>query len=355
MRPFNFSAGPCTLPLDVLVEAESEFVDYRGTGMSLIEMSHRSPEYDEVHTEALAVTRRVFDVPDSFDILFLQGGATLQFAMVPMNLLDESDSGGYLVTGTWGSKALEDGRHHGRAYAAWDGREGGYTAAPAWDEISIEPNTRYIHATSNETIHGVQIPDWSDPGVPMVIDMSSDFLTRPVPWALVDVVYGGAQKNLGPAGLTVVFVRKSILDSARSDLASYLRYIVHASTDSLYNTPPMFAIWMMGKTLKWVEGRGGLSAMQQLAASRARLIYDTMDASDGFYTGPVHPGSRSRVNVVFRLPDEQAENDFLDAAEREGLLNLRGHRSVGGVRASMYNAMPLAGAEALAAVMDKFR
>lgn len=355
MRAVNFCAGPCTLPLPALQEAQAEFVDFKDSGMSLIEMSHRSPEYEAVHTDAIDRLRRLLSVPDEFEVLLLQGGASLQFAMVPLNLLEGETPAGYVVSGSWGKKALADATHHGGAYAAWDGASHSFTRMPASDEIDVWPGSRYLHVTSNETIHGVRMVEWPDTDVPLVGDMSSDYMSRPIPWERFDVVYGGAQKNLGPAGLTVVFVRRATLEGTRRDLAAYLRWDIHADKNSLYNTPPVFAIYMMGKVLAWVESEGGLPAMENAARARADRIFRVIDESDGYYRSPVDPASRSLMNVVFRLPDEDSEARFLAEAEQRGFLNLKGHRSVGGIRASMYNAMPMSGVEALASFMDSFR
>lgn len=355
MRAVNFCAGPCTLPLSVLEEAQAEFVDYAGTGMALIEMSHRSPEYDLVHNETLDLVRTLFAVPEDFEILLLQGGATLQFAMVPLNLLSDGGSAGYVVSGSWGSAAFKDATHHGDVHNAWDGSDSGFTRMPAADEIEIRPEWRYLHVTSNETIGGIRMTEWPDTDVRLVGDMSSDYLSRAIPWERFDVVYGGAQKNLGPAGLAIVFVRRSVLAETNRDLAAYLRWDVHADKNSLYNTPPVFAIYMMGKTLKWIQSQGGLAAMEAAAQARAGLVYGAIDASDGYYRSPVDPAARSLMNVVFRLPDEDSEARFVSEAKDRQLLSLKGHRSVGGIRASLYNAMPMSGVEALASFMESFR
>ena len=355
MRAVNFCAGPCTLPLPALQEAQAEFVEFGDSGMSLIEMSHRAPEYEAVHNDAIDRLRRLLAVPDDFEVLLLQGGATLQFAMVPLNLLEEETPAGYVVSGSWGKKALADASHHGGAYAAWAGASESFTRMPAPGEVEVRPGSRYLHVTSNETIHGVRMVEWPETEVPLVGDMSSDYMSRPIPWERFDVVYGGAQKNLGPAGLTVVFVRRATLETTRRDLAAYLRWDIHADKNSLYNTPPVFSIYMMGKVLAWVEGEGGLAAMEKAALARADRIYQVIDNSDGYYRSPIDPASRSLMNVVFRLPDEAAEARFVAEAEQQGLVNLKGHRSVGGIRASMYNAMPMSGVEALASFMDSFR
>ncbi len=355
MRLVNFCAGPCTLPLPVLKEAQAEFVDYHGEGMSLFEMSHRGPVYREVHDRALTLVKQVFGTPDGWEALFVQGGATLQFALVPLNLLGRGASAGYLESGVWGKKALADASHHGDVYAAWEGAAFDFRRMPAPDEIRVRPGTRYLHVTSNETIGGIRLVQFPDLGVPLVADMSSDFLSRAIPWDLFDLVYGGVQKNLAPAGMAVVFVRRSVLEDTNRDLASYLRYDVHAAADSLANTPPVFSIYMMGKVLTWMLDQGGLAAVEKLAEEKAALLYQAIDHSDGFYLSPVDPASRSLMNVVFRLADEEREQAFLSAAEQAGLVNLKGHRSVGGIRASMYNAMPRSGVEALVEFMSDFR
>jgi phosphoserine aminotransferase len=355
-RVYNFCPGPCTLPLDVLEEAQRELVDYAGSGMSLLEMSHRSPPYEAVHEEAMERARRVFRVPDAFSTLFIQGGASLQFSMIPLNLLTGSDRrAGYVVSGSWAKRAFGDAAHHGAVYAAWDGEGEGYTRMPVSGELSIEPGTTYLHITSNETIGGVRFGTWPEVEPQLIADMSSEFMSRPIPWDRFDVVYGGVQKNLAPAGMAVVFVRDSVLEASNRDLGAYLRYDVHAEKDSLYNTPPMFTIWMMSKVLRWVEEAGGLDAMERNAEARAAIVYDAIESSDGFYRSPVEVASRSVTNVVFRLPDADLEARFLAEAAGRGLVNLKGHRSVGGCRASLYNAMPIAGAQALAELMAGFR
>jgi len=352
---FNFSAGPSTLPVIVLEEARDELVDYQGTGMSLIEMSHRGPDYTAVHSEAAALASEVFAAPDDFKVLFLQGGATLQFSMVPMNLLDDDIRGGYVVSGSWGKKALADAQAYGNAYAAWDGATDGFRRMPRPGEIEVQSGTRYLHVTSNETIGGIQMFDWPDLGVPLVADMSSDYMSRPIPWDGFDLVYGGAQKNLGPSGVTIVFVRKSVLETTNRDLGTYLRYDVHAGGDSLYNTPPVFSIWMVGKVLRWLAGQGGVGTMEAAARKKSGILYAAIAAGDDFYRSPVEPESRSLMNVVFRLPTEDLEAEFVAAATAAGFVGLKGHRSVGGCRASIYNAMPVDGVEALAEFMVRFR
>ena len=353
-RVRNFCAGPCTLPVEVLAETRDELMDYDGSGMSLIEMSHRSPEYDAVHGDALERLRRALEVPPEFDMLFLQGGALLQFAMVPMNLLPPGSTAGYVRSGAWAKAAHADAERAASVYLAWDGTDSGFTRMPEPDQIEVRPGTRYVHLTSNETIEGIALQALPDLGVPLVVDISSDFLTRPVDWQRVDLAYGGVQKNLGPAGLAVVVIRRSALDDSVAGLPSYLGYAGHAKARSLLNTPPMFSIYVMGKMLRWIEDRGGLAGMAERASRRSAVIYDVIDGSDGFYSGPAQRNDRSRTNVVFRLPSPDLDGRFLAEARDAGLLNLKGHRSVGGMRDSIYNAMPDEGVDELAGFMQDF-
>lgn len=355
-RVHNFCAGPCTLPEAVIQELADEMPDFGNSGMSLIEMSHRDPVYDEVHHETLNLLRELCSVPDDFSILLLQGGASLQFAMVPMNLIggDNQGSAGYIVSGSWGKKAITDAALVGDTYTAWTGADDGFVRMPGQSELSIEDGTRYLHVTSNETIGGIRLPDFYDLDVRQVGDMSSDYLTRSIPWDRFDLVYGGAQKNLGPAGLAVVFVRNSVLDQAPSNLPAYLRFATHASNDSLANTPPVFSIWATGKVLRWIKANGGVDGMERRAAERSTMVYDAIEQSGGFYRSPVDAGSRSHTNVVFRLGSEDLEKKFLAEADENQLKNLKGHRSVGGVRASIYNALPTTSVEALTGFMAEF-
>ena len=354
-RKHNFCAGPCTLPAGVLEEMRGEFLDYRGAGLSLIEMSHRAAEYDAVHQEARRLALEVYGAPEDFDVLFIQGGAILQFGMVAMNLLGPGRCAGYVNTGAWAKGAIADARHYGEVYTAWDGAASGYTRAPEDSEIELRDGTRYLHVTSNETIGGVRFPEFPVVDAPLVADVSSEMMARRIPWERFDLVYGGVQKNLGPAGMAMVFIRKSAATPANESIARYLRYDVHLDKESLFNTPPMFTIAMVGKVLKWMKAKGGLEVIEREAAEKAAILYRQIDESEGFYACPVDPASRSHMNVVFRLADEAAERRFLAGAESEDLINLKGHRSVGGCRASIYNAMPRAGVEALADFMHRFR
>ncbi|MEJ2221193.1 MAG: 3-phosphoserine/phosphohydroxythreonine transaminase [Desulfobacterales bacterium] len=355
-RIFNFSAGPCTLPLPALEKAQAEFVDYRNAGMSLIEMSHRGKHYDEVHYEAIANIRDVLDIPDSYDILFIQGGATLQFAMVPLNLLADGRTAEFLITGTWVKKAIADAEKIGSARVIWTGESENFTRMPATDEYKVGADAAYVHICGNETIGGIEYHEYPDTGsVPLVADMSSHIMSRPVEWDKLDLVFAGAQKNLGPAGLALVIIDKALLAKCKDGLPAYLSYKTHAGKDSLYNTPPVFAIYMMKLTVDWVKSQGGLAEMEKRALARSNALYDTIDSSEGWYRCPVDRASRSRMNVCFRLPTEELETRFIAEALEANFSGLKGHRSVGGCRASMYNAMPLEGAEKLAEFMQEFK
>lgn len=354
-RVHNFCAGPCTLPTSVLSEVSDELLDYDGTGMSIIEASHRADAYAAVHMGALADFRSLAAVPDEFAILFLQGGASMQFAQAPMNLLAEGEIAGYVNTGTWAKKALEDAKKVAPVYEAWSGANDSFSRMPNNDEIEIRNDSRFLHVTSNETIGGVRFTELPEVNIPLVSDMSSDFLSRPIDWNAHDLVYGGAQKNLGPAGLAVVVVRKNRLSTHGRDLASYLDYATHEANDSMANTPPMFAIYVMGKVLRWMHNEGGLATFEQRADERATLLYGAIADSDGWYSSPVDEASRSYMNIVFRLPDEDLENRFVAEATKAGMVNLKGHRSVGGIRASVYNALPVASVHKLVDFMLDFR
>ena len=355
-RIFNFAAGPCTLPLPALEKAASEFVDYGGAGMSLIEMSHRGKQYEAVHNQALTALREVLGVPADFEILFLQGGATLQFGMVPLNLRADGKTFEYANTGAWAKKAIADGKKVGPTRVVWTDEANKFTRMPKAAELKPGADAAYLHITTNETIGGIEFHEFPDTGaVPLVADMSSDILSRPLPFAKFALNYAGAQKNLGPAGNAVVIVRKDVLERCREDLPAYLGYKSHVPDKSMYNTPAVFAIYMMKLNLDWVQSVGGLAEMDKRAARRSEIVYRAVDSSGGWYRSPVDPASRSRMNVVFRLPSEELEEKFLGEAGKAEMSGLKGHRSVGGCRASMYNAMPIEGAERLAQFMADFK
>jgi len=347
-RVYNFNAGPCTLPLPVLEEAQAEFVDYQGKGMSLLEMSHRSDAYAAVHAEAMALVKRLYGLPDNYQVLFLGGGATLQFSMVPLNLMGPDGHCDFTLTGAWSQKAAADARRVGTVNPVFDGQEYGFTTLPDPHSLPWDASAAYCHLTSNETIDGLQWHEFPDTGdVPLVCDMSSDFVSRPIPVEKFSLIYAGAQKNAGPAGTSIVIIRDDLLERCSGDLTSYLSYPTHAAKNSMYNTPPVFAIYMLNKTLSWLEKQGGLLAAQERAKTRADLIYQTIAQYPDFYHCPVDPAARSQMNIVFRLPNEELERRFVAEAEEAGMYGLKGHRSVGGCRASVYNAMPLEGVEKL--------
>ena len=353
MRKYNFAAGPSTLPVSVLETLRDQMVDYQGEGLSLIEASHRSAAYDAVHTETLSLVRELLQVPDSHEVLLLQGGATLQFGMIAMNFMPAGGSCDAVMSGSWAKKAIADFEKLGKVNKVFDGKADNFTTLPG--DIKVSGDAAFVHITSNETIGGVQWKSFPKTGdVPLIADMSSDIMSRPLPIADFGMIYAGAQKNLGPAGAALVIIRKDLLERCPDTLPAYLSYKSHVDGNSLYNTPPVFAIWAMGEVLKWVKAQGGLKAMQELNEKKAGLVYGAMDASNGFYRCPVDPAVRSVMNVVFRLPSEELEAKFIAEAKAKGLIQLKGHRSVGGCRASLYNSMPLEGAEALAAFMKEF-
>ncbi|MGY9074696.1 MAG: 3-phosphoserine/phosphohydroxythreonine transaminase [Acidimicrobiales bacterium] len=363
-RVHNFCAGPCTLPVTVLEELQDGMVEFGDSGMSLIEMSHRSDAYDAVHQETLSLLRELCSVPDDVEVMLLQGGASLQFAMLAMNLLIDDRPGGYIRSGSWGNKAHSDAQKvigsQGpvSTYVAWDGADSKYMTMPTAADLTVDPASRFVHVTTNETIGGVRLNEVPDLSVPVVADMSSDYLSRPIDWDRVDVVYGGAQKNLGPAGLAVVFARRSLIDEAPA-LPSYLSYKTHADNDSLANTPPMFPIWAMGGVLRWMRDLGGLTELEARAAKRSGQIYDAIDSSGGYFRSPVDRNSRSHMNIVFRVGADDAasaelEPVFLSEAAAADMVNLAGHRSVGGMRASTYNALPDESVTALTDFMSDF-
>lgn len=354
-RIHNFSAGPCTLPLSAIESARDEFVDYQGKGMSLIEMSHRSKEYDAVHMEAMDLVKRLYGLPDNYKVLFLGGGATMQFGMVPMNLMGQGGACDLTLTGAWAKKAYADAKKIGTVHLAYDGTDDDFMDLPDPAGLKATAGSAYFHMTSNETIGGVQWKGFPDTGdVPLVCDMSSDFVSRRIPVDKFGLIYAGAQKNAGPAGCAIVIIREDLLERCPDSLPAYLSYATHAPKDSMYNTPPVFPIYMIGKTLKWLEEKGGLEAAEEMAAERAGLIYGAMNDFADFYRCPVKEHCRSLMNIVFRLPSEELEKKFVAEALAEGMSGLKGHRSVGGCRASVYNSMPVEGAKALADFMGEF-
>lgn len=353
-RIFNFSAGPSTLPLPVLEQVRDEMVDYHGSGMSLIESSHRGPEYSEVHEQAGRFMRELLGIGDNYKVMFIQGGATLQFAMIAMNLLSGGKTADYTLTGSWAKKAIADAKLFGKVNLVYDGSGDKFMTLPAAADVKASAGAEFLHLTSNETIGGVQWQEWPDVDVPIVCDMSSDFLSRKVPMEKFGMIYAGVQKNLGPAGMAIAIMRDDLLEKCNRELPAYLRYDIHADKDSLYNTPPVFPIYVSKLVMEYLLKNGGLEWTNELADKRSNLIYGMMNQHPEFYRCPVADHCRSKMNVVWRLPTEDLEKQFIAEAKAAGMNGLKGHRSVGGCRASVYNAMPVAGAETLVAFMDEF-
>ena len=355
MAIFNFSAGPAALPKPVLQQAQAELPDWHGSGMSVMEMSHRGKEYMGIHAQAEADLRELMGIPANYKVLFLQGGAHLQFAMIPLNLLRGKLSADYVNTGEWSKKAIAEAQKFCQVNVVADASDRNCTYVPARNTWKVDKKAAYLHYVANETIGGVEfnwVPDTGD--VPLVADMSSNILSRPVDVSKFGLIYAGAQKNIGPAGVCVVIVRDDLLGHADPRLPTMLDYKVHADADSMYNTPPTYGIYMAGLVFQWLKKNGGIAAMERTNIAKATILYDAIDASNGFYKCPVNAADRSRMNVPFTLRASALDADFLKQADARGLLQLKGHRSVGGMRASIYNAMPIEGVQALVDFMRDF-
>jgi phosphoserine aminotransferase len=353
-RIYNFSAGPAVLPRDVLVQAGDELVNWQGCGMSVMEMSHRGKEYMGIQAQAEADLRELMGIPAHYKVLFLQGGASSQFAMVPMNLLRGKTSADYLNTGEWSKKAIKEAKKFGNVNVVASSEDKNFSYAPTQDAWKLDANAAYVHYTPNETIGGVEIfwtPETGD--VPLVADMSSCILSRPMDVSRYGLIYAGAQKNIGPAGVTVVIVREDLIGQCMAGAPTMFDYKTHADNDSMYNTPPTYGIYIAGLVFKWLKAKGGLAAMEKQNIAKANLLYDYLD-STGFYHSPVAKENRSRMNVPFTLKDASLDEPFLKGAKERGLVQLKGHRSVGGMRASIYNAMPVEGVQALVDYMKAF-
>ncbi len=356
-RVVNFSAGPAALPVPVLERARDEMLNWRGSGMSVMEMSHRSKEFDAILAHAEAGVRKHLGVPDSHAVLFLQGGASQQFAMVPMNLALKDRPVDVLHTGAWTKKAIEELEHTAPYRLAATGEPVKFRRLPTAQEIRLDPEASYVHLCSNNTIEGTQWRTFPNAGeVPLAADMSSDILSRRIDAAKFGLIFAGAQKNLGPAGVTIVVIRKDLAERADRTLPAILQYRVHLEHGSRYNTPPTYAIYLVGLVMDWIEAEGGVGALERRNEEKAALLYEALDQSGGFYTCPVEPEDRSRMNVVFRVKagDEALEAQLLKDAKAAGLVELKGHRSVGGLRASLYNAQTLEGVKALVDVLKDF-
>lgn len=353
---YNFSAGPAAIPPCVRQAAADHLAHPSGDGISIIEASHRGKAYEAVHEEALDLCRQLYTVPDDMDILLLQGGASLQFAMIPQNLVRPGRSADYVLSGSWAKKALAEAQILGiRHRTAGSTEDSGFNRVPIQADLDLDGEAEYVHLTTNNTIYGTQTTVFPDTGaVALALDMSSDLLSRPVPWDRIGIAYGGAQKNAGIAGLTVVFLRRELLDRESASTPTPLRYSTHSKSNSLYNTPPVFAIFCFMHVLRWLKAEGGLEAIARRNQRKADMVYEALERSRGFYRGYAEASSRSVMNVTFNLVDSELETRFCHEAEEQGLIGLKGHRSVGGVRASMYNAMPEEGCQALVDFMERF-
>jgi phosphoserine aminotransferase len=356
-RVHNFNAGPSILPVSVLEKAQAEMLDYQGCGMSVMEMSHRSKEFESIIQTAESDLRELLGIPANYKVLFLQGGATLQFAMLPMNLRPAGASADYIVTGSWSKTAWKEAAKLGPTSAAFNGEAGNFTRLPEQSEYKFDPKAAYLHFCHNETIHGVEFKTEPLPaeGVELVCDMSSDFLSQPVDVSKYAMIYAGAQKNAGPAGVVVAIVREDLLARVPEKLPVMLDYKLLAESGSLHNTPPCYAIYIVGLVMKWLKDLGGLPAIQKINQEKASLVYNAIDASGGYYRGHAVPAARSIMNVPFRLPSEELEDLFVKESKKAEMIGLKGHRSVGGLRASLYNALPVESAGALAEFMVDFQ
>lgn len=356
-RIFNFSAGPAVMPEEVLLEAQKEFFSYKEAGMSVMEMSHRGKVFDGIIKEAEKDLRTLLNIGDDYAVLFLQGGATLQFSMVPSNLMKGANTADYIVTGSWAKKAAKEAKKVGTVNIAGSTESENFARLPKQEELKLDADASYVHFTSNNTIFGTQYKTEPEVGnIPLVCDASSDILHKRININKYGLIYAGAQKNLGPSGLTLVIVKKELLERSSDSLHTYLNYKVHAENDSMYNTPPTFAVYIVGLVLKWLLNNGGLDAMHQKNLNKAYILYNAIDNSDGFYNGTVtNKDDRSIMNVCFTLPNEDLTKKFISEAAEKGFSGLKGHRSVGGVRASIYNAFPIEGVEALVEFMKEFK
>ncbi|BEU88371.1 3-phosphoserine/phosphohydroxythreonine transaminase [Selenomonas sp. TAMA-11512] len=355
-RIYNFNPGPGTLPLEVLKEAQAEFLNFDHTGMSIVEISHRASAYDAVHSRAKADIKELMGLGDDYEVLFCQGGASQQFAMIPMNFASPEHKGSYILSGQFSQKAYEEAAFLNVGEIAASSKDGNYVHVPQQSEFDLDPEAAYLHVCYNNTIYGTEFHYIPLTGkVPLIADMSSDMLSRPVDFKKFDFIYAGVQKNLGPAGLVVVVAKKSFLETASDDLPTMFRYSTFCKKDSLYNTPPVFSIYMVSKVVAWIKAQGGLKEMEKRNRKKANLLYDVIDRSGGFYRGHADEVSRSLMNVTFRLPSEELEKKFAAEALEHKLGGIKGHRSVGGMRASIYNAMPYEGVQTLADFMEKFQ
>lgn len=353
---YNFNAGPAALPSAVLDQAKLELTNFNNSGMSVMELSHRSSTYEEIHNATIERMKQLLQIPNDYEVIFVQGGASLQFAMIPYNFLHEGQEAGYILTGSWSEKAIAETKYFGTAYEIASTKANEYRNIPDVTMDDVKENSAYVHITSNNTIYGTQWKQFPQlDHVPLIADMSSDIMSKSIDVSQFDLIYAGAQKNLGPSGVTVVIIKKNLLEKANDNVPTMLSYKTHVDKNSLYNTPPTFGIYMLGEVLKWIELQGGLDVIATNNEEKAALIYDTIDESDGFYVGHAEKDSRSLMNITFRLHDEQLEKKFLQEASEAGFVGLNGHRSVGGCRASTYNAVPHEACLALSEFMKTFQ
>ncbi len=355
-RVFNFNPGPSTLPLEVLKIIQNELLDYRGTGMSIIESSHRSPEFDEINEAAISLVREIFGLDDKYHVVFLTGGASQQFFQIPMNFLAGGKTGAYADTGTWSTKAIKEANIVAKAHVAFNGKAVDYKHIPTQDELDIPAEAAFLHITTNNTIKGTQyhyLPETN--GVPLIADMSSDIASRRLDYSKFAMFYAGSQKNLGASGTTLVVIHDDLLQKSIDDLPTLLNYKTQAAKKSLYNTPPSFSVYVVKLMLEWIKGQGGLQGIEKTNEKKKDMIYGIIDNNPDFFKGAVEKASRSWMNITLRLPSEELEKKFIADAKTAGFVGLKGHRSVGGVRVSVYNAMPLEGTEKLAQFMEDFK
>lgn len=355
-RIYNLSAGPAILPEEVLLEAQKDLFSYKGSGMSIMEMSHRGKIFDGVIKETEADLRKLLSIGDDYAVLFLQGGATLQFSMVPLNLMPPKNKADYIITGSWAKKAAKEAKRVGTVNVAGSSEADNFSHLPKQSDLKLDADASYVHFTSNNTIYGTQYKTEPEVGnVPLVCDASSDFLHKKIDINKYSLIYAGAQKNIGPSGVVVVIIKKDLLERSSDSLHTYMNYKIHVENDSMYNTPTTFGIYIAGLVFKWLLNMGGLEAMYKLNLEKAGILYNAIDSSNGYYKGTTAVEDRSLMNVTYRLPNEELEKKFIDEAKKKGFEGLKGHRIVGGIRASIYNAFPKKGVEDLVAFMEEFK
>ncbi len=353
---YNFYAGPAVLPEEVLKKVQNELLNYKNTGMSIMEISHRSKEFEEIIFDAEKLLKKILRIGEEYRVLFLQGGASTQFYMIPMNFLKENDTADYILTGSWSEKALKEAKKIGKTKIAASTKENNYSRIPNINEIEISDNSAYLHITSNNTIFGTQWHEFLEPNnTPIIADMSSDILSRRFDASKFDLIYAGAQKNLGPSGVTVVIIKKDLLEKSKETIPTMINYNTHAQKNSMFNTPPCFAVYILKMVLEWIENNGGLDTIEEVNRKKASYIYEVIDKSSGFFKGHSEKESRSMMNITFTMENSDLEEKFVAEANSKGLIGLKGHRSVGGLRASIYNAMTVEGCRVLADFMEEFQ